>query len=161
MNWSEAYFLQAKSDYELLQLLLKQSGVPPCHAMHYLQMCTEKLAKGFLSMNQGGVRQPNKHERLVKFMRAARSYTRIRDSFGFKSQNQYDAFINGILPIGEALETLYPSGNIDRPNPEYPWQNNIGVNCPCQYSFPNLDITNPKVLKFLMFIKICFITLNL
>ena len=48
MDWRTAYLEQAKSDYAML-LKLNRDEAPLCHRLHYLQMTTEKMAKGFLT----------------------------------------------------------------------------------------------------------------
>ena len=58
MIWSEAYFLQARSekplrpsaslrDWQVYQTIQRQP-VPECHSLHYLQMAAEKMGKAFL-----------------------------------------------------------------------------------------------------------------
>jgi len=44
--WSEAFLAQAKSDWQIYEHLEKTS-FSKCHALHYLQMATEKLAKAY------------------------------------------------------------------------------------------------------------------
>ena len=63
MDWRTAYLEQAKSDYAML-LKLNQEEAPLCHRLHYLQMTTEKMAKGFLTP-KGGARYPKTHNALV------------------------------------------------------------------------------------------------
>lgn len=53
LDWRAAYFQQAKSDYEMLLKLMSEEGTPACQSLHYLQMTTEKLAKGFLTQPGG------------------------------------------------------------------------------------------------------------
>jgi hypothetical protein len=45
--WSEAFLTQAKSDWQVYEHL-NETGFPACHALHYLQMASEKLAKAYL-----------------------------------------------------------------------------------------------------------------
>ncbi len=52
MDWRTANLTQARSDFEMLQTLSRQQA-PPCHQLHYLQMSTEKLAKGFSTPPMG------------------------------------------------------------------------------------------------------------
>ena len=44
-EYQEIWWQQAKSDHSVF-VLLRGQGVPPCHSLHYLQMVTEKIAKG-------------------------------------------------------------------------------------------------------------------
>ena len=45
MTWSEAFILQARSDYAIFKSLGGSPDTPECHRLHYLQMATEKLTK--------------------------------------------------------------------------------------------------------------------
>lgn len=44
----EAFYRQARCDYEIL-LLLNREGAATCQRLHYLQMSTEKLSKDYQS----------------------------------------------------------------------------------------------------------------
>jgi hypothetical protein len=44
--WSDAFLTQARSDWQVFEHLY-DSDFPECHALHYLQMATEKLAKAY------------------------------------------------------------------------------------------------------------------
>ena len=88
VNWSEAYRKQALSDYLVLELL-ESSDQSYCHKLRYMQMCTEKLAKCYLSALSGKGRQPNTHERLVSFIHATRYYTRLYQYMNFKKRDAY------------------------------------------------------------------------
>lgn len=48
-DWRSAYFQQAKSDFQLFEKIVGQADVPLCQKLHYLQMATEKMSKGFLT----------------------------------------------------------------------------------------------------------------
>jgi hypothetical protein len=52
--WDNAYLEQAKSDWEIYQVLIKKSH-PACHELHYLQMTTEKPCP---ELAEGSVKQP-------------------------------------------------------------------------------------------------------
>jgi len=45
--WSKVFLEQASSDWQVYEHL-KGTHFPNCHALHYLQMATEKLAKAYL-----------------------------------------------------------------------------------------------------------------
>lgn len=48
LDWRTGYLRQARADYDMLLFLLKTGEeVALCQKLHYLQMTTEKLAKGF------------------------------------------------------------------------------------------------------------------
>ena len=44
--YERAFLAQARSDWNVYRLL-SESREPSCHALHYLQMATEKLAKAY------------------------------------------------------------------------------------------------------------------
>jgi len=44
-EWADAYYEQAYSDWRLFTELQGRRDVPSSHALHHLQMATEKLAK--------------------------------------------------------------------------------------------------------------------
>lgn len=66
-DWRSSYLTQAKADYAIFRLLEKENS-PLCHRLHYLQMTTEKLAKGLLTP-VGGVRYAKTHDAFLTFVR--------------------------------------------------------------------------------------------
>ena len=65
LNAPQSLFLdQARSDYEIFQFLSRRNV---CHRLHYLQMCTEKLAKVYFWRhgNSPGLR----HDKFAPFLR--------------------------------------------------------------------------------------------
>ncbi len=46
-DFARAFITQARSDWNIYQLLAAQDGVATCHRLHYLQMTCEKLAKAY------------------------------------------------------------------------------------------------------------------
>ncbi|VAW31959.1 hypothetical protein MNBD_CHLOROFLEXI01-5011 [hydrothermal vent metagenome] len=138
--WADAYLQQARSDWEIYQLL-QNEDVHACHPLHYLQMTTEKLSKALLLK---GSRidlktATSKHKGLTQLMNLAK---RRR-----KPHKQYaNINIASFLDIANKIEKLAPAlakGNNqptleypDRPNPEYPWKDNSeSVIYPSSYSF--------------------------
>jgi hypothetical protein len=155
MNWREAFLIQAWSDYEVFKKL-NGDDLPPCHRLHYLQMASEKLAKGFLC--KGNDHPPKKtHFALVRFLQTSKHNPKWIKRLGYEGQNQVCASkIDGLLPLAEKIERLAPQGgDIERINPEYPWLDNEGmVNCPARCSFPDLGRTD--LAKFLALISTIF-----
>ncbi len=43
--WAQGYYAQARSDCAIYREFQQRSDIPRCHALHYLQMAAEKLAK--------------------------------------------------------------------------------------------------------------------
>jgi hypothetical protein len=154
MDWRTAYLRQAQADYAMLLKLLGDADVPLCQQLHYLQMTTEKLAKGLLTP-PGGERYPNTHNGFAKFVSVAKCLREIRRACGFRQAGQFIAYVDSLRPLAQAVEDLSPEGG-DHPNPEYPWEVNGVVVCPTEYAFPALDLGSPKMIKLLRFIDDCF-----
>jgi hypothetical protein len=153
-DWRLAHFLQAQSDYALFKRL-DDPQVPICHRLHYLQMTTEKMAKGFLTP-PGGPRPERVHNAFVRFVRLVQRTPALRRVCDCKP-DQMEAYVNSLLPIAAAVEDLVPVGDQDRPNPEYPWQAGANIFVPVSHAFSDFDPkTNPKMRKLLVFIEKCF-----
>ena len=136
-------------------MLLAENGVPICHRLHYLQMMTEKLAKGYRTKPGGGP-QPNVHSAFVTFVRFARSAPIIRRASGFSRTDQFDAYIRGLVPTAQSIENLAPSAAGNSPNPEYPWSAGGQVIAPVDHPYPLHNLREPAMLKMLNFIEACF-----
>jgi len=78
-DWRTAFLLQARSDHAAFRLLLDAARNDPallCQCLHYLQMTTEKLAKGFLTP-PNGPRPPAVHHAFTRFVQTARGNDRL------------------------------------------------------------------------------------
>jgi hypothetical protein len=142
MSWRRAYLKQSESDFDMFQFLNK-SKQPFCHALHYLQMATEKLAKSFLASHAS---PPSKrtHYALVRFLKLSKADQVIRNGLGYeKNYNAYASYIDSLMKIAEKVERLAPVGaDYDTLNPEYPWRDASGeVQCPCSYEFSEFPVT--------------------
>ena len=116
-DWRDAYFRQARSDYETLQLL-EEGGASFCRRLHYLQMATEKAAKGFATA-PGGPQQPKVHRGYVQFMQQIKRRTELQILCQC-GPRQVTPYIDGLLPYARLIEDLAPTNANDGPNPEYP-----------------------------------------
>lgn len=153
-SWSQAFYRQARSDYEMY-LLLNREGAPACHRLHYLQMCTEKLAKSYQSDPRTNSRPVRSHHAFVRFMQLVKSRPEFRRRYG-RSNDQFVAMIDSLLPLSRRIEELAPAGDQDAPNPEYPWEDGDTVRVPVEEAFANIDFTSPQMIKLLRFIDVCF-----
>ena len=153
MDWRTAYLKQAKSDYAML-LKLNREEAPFCHRLHYLQMTTEKMAKGFLTP-KGGTRYPKTHDAFVKFVSLAGSLPNFRTASRFTNVRQFAAYTAGLLDVAQKVEDLSPDGG-DHPNPEYPWEINGMIVLPSEYPFADFDPSGRKMVKLMEFIDDCF-----
>jgi len=155
MNWRKAYLAQAWSDYEVFRKL-NSDGHPLCHKLHYLQMATEKLAKGFLC-NADDPPPKKTHFVLVRFLQVSKHRPEWVKRLGYEGRNRvYASIVDNLLPLAERIEKLAPvGGDFDRINPEYPWMDSGGkVICPAAYSFP--DFRKRELTTFLTLISSLF-----
>ena len=83
-DWRSAYFQQAHSDYRLFQKIAIQEDVPLCHKLHYLQMTTEKMAKGFLTPKGAG-EYKRSHNAFGAFVRQSKMNSTLFKLYGFSS----------------------------------------------------------------------------
>jgi hypothetical protein len=54
LAFADAFYRQAWSDWQAYKLLAEADGLPRCHALHYLQMACEKLAKAYRLRDTAG-----------------------------------------------------------------------------------------------------------
>lgn len=142
MNWRDAFFVQAWSDYQIF-LKLNTPQCPMCHKLHYLQMTTEKLAKGFLCHFSGGDAPAKKtHIVFSQFLKVSKSRKSFKEQLGYSGNSMaYNSYVDSLMPLAEKIEKLAPIGrNFDQVNPEYPWKDHEGnIRCPAKYNFPSFD----------------------
>lgn len=136
-------------------LLLNSQSAATCHRLHYLQMSTEKLAKGFQSDPTTNSRPIRSHKAFVRFMQLAKSRPELRNRYG-RSSDQFAAMIDSLLPLARRIEELAPAGDQDAPNPEYPWEDGGVIRVPVESAFADIDFTSPQMLKLLRFLEACF-----
>lgn len=153
-DWRSAYLQQARSDHAMLLQLMKE-GAPLCHRLHYLQMTTEKLAKGLLTP-PGDTAYERTHNAFVRFVRVAKVRPEVRRICGFEGKaDQFTAYVNSLLPLAGDIQSLSPEGE-DHPNPEYPWMIHGIIYSPAEFAFDNFQFTHPKMTKMIEFIANCF-----
>ncbi|GAF97798.1 unnamed protein product, partial [marine sediment metagenome] len=71
MAWDEAYLEQARSDWQMHDVV-RQSSAATCHRLHYLQMTTEKLGKaGRLRAGANLATLRRSHRGFVRFLQLA------------------------------------------------------------------------------------------
>jgi hypothetical protein len=139
MTWPQVFLAQAKSDWQVYEHL-KKTQFPSCHALHYLQMATEKLAKAYLLVRPTDVQSVlSTHKALIRFLRDVSRNNRLQNEMGMRAM-QLRAHVQQLLPLAYEIENLAPSLAGDGPNPEYPWQDPTGAfHAPATYDF---SITN-------------------
>lgn len=125
-EWMRAFLEQARSDWQAYHLV-DYSILPPCHAMHYLQMSTEKLAKAALLA--GGMRPDEiskSHLAFTKFLRVAFRNRNLRLEMGMSGAQIRMHFANA-LPLADAIERLAPALAGGGTNPEYRGKVQMGL----------------------------------
>ncbi len=138
--FADAFIRQARSDRNVHRLLLASKDVEACHALHYLQMTCEKLAKAYrLRDTKAPVDDlVRSHAGFAKFVGAYMTVTLKRQL----PSNQLAALIRAARKLAREIEKLAPA--IDRDvspvNAEYPWEVDDQVMTPCSYSFPSLEL---------------------
>lgn len=142
-EYSQAFYEQARSDWDIYKLLAGDRNVRACHALHYLQMSCEKLAKAYR------LREPNLstleeltsgHTGFVSFVKAfLRSSGVVADYKGKTAAHQ--SVCKGMEKFAREVERLAPSVDSETypENSEYPWEKGGRVIVPCEYDYSSLN----------------------
>lgn len=150
-----AFFRQSQTDWETYQYLHQATpsgtaslvrkvcrlvGVrvpllPVCHELHYLQMCTEKLAKAYFH----DVGRPRTHAAFRKMFLSLRTNPNAVAPLRFSSIVELVQWITSVQPVVDALEDLAPAiadrPQVQKPNPEYPYPKSNPIHAPADYLF--------------------------
>ncbi len=157
MNEHQRLFLvQARSSFDVFHLLRTTASLPACHALHYLQMSTELLAKAH-AWKLGA--KDLTHRAFVPFLRSLATNRKAQTVLGFERlTEQWEQLIRKAVLLAEAIERLAPTLAHDGPNPEYPWPPTDPHTAPAEYDFElwqDLTATDSG-RKFLAFIEQVF-----
>ena len=157
-GWRTAFIAQGESDLKVFHLLRHDAGVEHCHALHYLQMAAEKVAKG-LNCRDEFTRPEETHFALVRWIRHAKAnpYARLMTLCGVSTRSQFRAYLHGLHGFAETIELLAPAVARQRgkeQNAEYPWLDAKAstVRYPAVYPFHEV-VYNPKYPKFIRFVE--------
>jgi len=156
-DWKSAYARQARADYAMFLSLESAQRVPAlrCHALHFLQMATEKLAKAHLT--NGREPPPAIHQAFLRFLRdVARVDPNIRAGLGMRNRESHLRYLKSLEPIARQIEALAPKADRKSENPEYPWESGGAIIAPAEHGFPSLGPDDPRVSKMMAFIRVCF-----
>lgn len=127
------FLVQARTDFMVFELFRKDSKIPHCHALHYLQMATEMLGKA-RAWRQGALR--NTHRAFVGFLRSLSTNRHAQNRLGFERQNEnWMHLVRKSVPLAERIENLAPALCNDGPNPEYPWPSAAPAVAPAEHTF--------------------------
>ena len=138
MNAQQRLFLvQARSDFYVFQILRdewRKATIPACHALHYLQMATEKLGRARAWRHGIAI---TSHAGFRAFLNDLQSNRDTQNSLGYAKQNEsWTHLIRKFGPLALSIESLAPAISRDIPNPEYPWPRDTPTACPAEYDFP-------------------------
>ena len=155
MDWREAFLHQAKSDH-MVWGKLNQARTEYSHQLHYVQMVTEKLAKGFLAKPGSTTPPRTVHAAFVRMLRLIKGRPDIRRQLGYKDAAVFASYINSLLPLADSIEKLAPaSAGTTLPNPEYPWEDRSSheVTAPALFAFPDFDPRESRMAKMVKLIQ--------
>ena len=154
MNWRDAFLAQARSDAEI-RILLNRKRCEYSHQLHYLQMVTEKLAKGLMA-SQNNAPPVKTHAAFVRCLQHIKGRPDLRRQLGYKERSVFRSFIDSLLPLASEIERLAPKfSGTTQPNPEYPWQPTPEheVEVPANFSFSAFDSCSPRMIKLVLLIE--------
>jgi hypothetical protein len=156
-NWADGFARQSASDFAVYQHLALQPGFPACHALHYLQMACEKLAKAYRfrdeSMSIDDIQKS--HVAISKEVEQIVMSPDFRKRYASKAAHLKEILRSSRL-LSREIEKLAPT--VDREatpaNAEYPWFDGRMVKAPCDYTFQVLSQLNtPEGRNFLKVIS--------
>ncbi len=132
-EYQRLFLVQARTDFAVFELLQMHPELPPCHALHYLQMATEMLGKAHV-WRQG--LPANSHRAFVGFLRSLSTNRRAQQQLGYGGYNEnWRHLIRKSIPLAERIEDLAPALSPDAPNPEYPWPRHAPQTAPAEHDF--------------------------
>jgi len=141
MNWREAFLRQARSENSVRNRL-NDPQIEYSHRLHYLQMDTEKLAKGYRAPPNDYDHSPQVHTGFVRFLQTLKGNISIRGILRYGPGPGFNLFIDSLLDLATKIEQLAPSAaGLTKPNPEYPLRD-IGtgeIRAPVDYDFPGFS----------------------
>ena len=127
------FLVQARSNYNVFQILRDRQSVPVCHLLHYLQMSTELFGKAW-GWRHGSY--PSTHRAFVPFLRGLTTNRRAQSQSGYEGRNEsWEHLIRKGMPLAMRIEKLAPDLAGDGPNPEYPWPRHEPGAAPVEHTF--------------------------
>ncbi|HET6247944.1 MAG TPA: hypothetical protein VFE47_09635 [Tepidisphaeraceae bacterium] len=134
MNEQQRLFLvQAQSDFRVFDLLRNAANTPHCHALHYLQMATEKLGKAYAWRHGSG--PADSHRAFVRLLRDISTNRAAQKRLRYDGNNEkWKHVIRKSIPLAKQIEDLAPA-LADGENPEYPWPQSLPRIAPAEHHF--------------------------
>jgi hypothetical protein len=163
-QWAAAYHRQALSDWKMFTELLGRGDVPGCHALHFLQMATEKLAKAYRFRDTATKMETllTKHVGFSKFLNTFLLSPQMLQEYAGRYA-QLTALRKHMEHIALAVERLAPAvAREGSPvNAEYPWELGDTVLVPVDHAFDELRLLQgPHGRTFLKFVARAFAELG-
>lgn len=157
LGYARAFLLQARADWAVYELLSRADELPRCHALHYLQMASEKIAKAYRVRDTAAeVKDLTKHHTgFVKFMNQYLLSPRFKERYEGKDAS-LQALRRDAVRLARAVERLAPGvdGDTTPENAEYPWLAGERVVAPCEWPYSGLlllrEPSGRRFLKLLM-----------
>jgi len=110
MDWREAFLRQARSDFQVMGQL-SRSGAEACRRLHYLQMATEKLARGW-GMSAGSLEPPSRtYAGFVRLLQHIQAMPWIRWWLGYDDHLVFSRFVRSLLDVARKLRASIPFMN--------------------------------------------------
>lgn len=130
------FLIQAQTDFAVFELLRSRPEMPPCHALHYLQMSTELLGKAHAWKN-GRPPSALSHRAFVPFLLSLSTNRKTQKQLHLESRNaNWSHLIRKSVPLAESIQALAPTLAGNGPNPEYPWpRDTLPHTAPAEYVF--------------------------
>jgi hypothetical protein len=152
MTWRNAFIEQARHDYAVYRML-NQQGAVVSDQLHYIQMSSEKLSRGYLADSTDPNPLEMTHAGVVRMLQLLKADRLLRRKLGYASSCSFTLYIDPLLDVAGRIQALAPAiAGTTQPNPEYPWldrgANEIRV--PCRHNFDDMNRAhNPEFEKFL------------
>jgi hypothetical protein len=132
-EFQRLFLVQARTDFDVFELLRGNADLPACQALHYLQMATELFGKAH-AWKQGPPKRT--HRAFVRFLKSVSTNQKAQNQLGFKGHNEsWKHMLRKSVPLAERVEDLAPALALDGPNPEYPWPRAEPQFAPAEHTF--------------------------
>lgn len=157
-EWAIAYAEQSASDWNVFQKLTADGNVEFCHALHYLQMACEKIAKAyrFRDTDTAVGTLLTSHVAVSKFIETFLCSPIMMERWT-ANPHQLRPLRQRCRQLAREVEIMAPAvARTGRPeNAEYPWESGKRVQIPASYSYPNLSqLQNQKQTRAIEFLKV-------
>ena len=158
--WADAYYRQARSDWRLFEELRVRKDVERAHALHYLQMATEKLAKAYRFRDTRTKEEDllSSHVGFERFLRLFLGSADVVRRYAGRNA-QLLRVRRECCHVARAVETLTPSVDPEASpvNAEYPWADGERVVAPVDHTFSQVDFSKlPGGRLFLTVVSAAF-----